>query len=206
LKAYLDTNILIDYIWSAFFSEEEKKKSPSYTLVNKGSMGEYEIFISFYTLMEIHQHFTDYYLQQNAIKDGFSFREFPRVKRNYVLDEDQIRTVSELVENLRTNEYLNYIEPETMTEKFFKTIMEYVRGYLDFLDAIHLRTAIDTKCDYFVTKDGELRKRAQSLISRGVITAPIQITSVSGFLKILRKKASTVRAHIRIEAKAKKSE
>lgn len=192
MKAYLDTNILISYLWYAFFSEKKKRTPPSYTLVNKGSMGEYEIFISFYTLMEIHKHFTDFFLEQNAIKDGFSFREFSKVRRNYVLEEDQTRTVSELVENLRTNIYLNYIEPETMTEGFFKTVMEYVRGYMDFVDAIHLRTAIDTKCDYFVTKDEELRKRAQKLINEGVITEPIKITSVPGFLKILReqKKAS----------------
>jgi len=189
LKAYLDTNILIDYIWSAFFLEEKEKKSPSYTLVNKGSMGEYEIFISFYTLMEIHQHFTDYYLQQNAIRNGFGFRQFPRVRQKYVLQADQIRAVSELVENLRTNEYLNYIEPEAMTEGFFTTIMQYVRGYLDFLDAIHLRTAIDTKCDFFVTKDGELRKRAQELMDEGVITESIKITSVSGLLETLRRKS-----------------
>ena len=190
MKAYLDTNVLIDYVWSAFFSEEEEKKSPSYTLVNKGSMGEYEIFISFYTLMEIHQHFSDYYLQQNAIKDGFGFREFSRVRRNYVLDENQMRTVSELVEILRTNKYLNYVEPETMTEGFFKVIMKYVRGYLDFVDATHLRTAIDTKCDFFITKDGELRKRAQKLIDESVITETIKISSVSGFLEILRQKTS----------------
>ena len=103
VKAYLDTNIFIDYIWSVYFSEEKKKKSTSFTLVNKGSMGEYEIFISFYTLMEIHQHFTDYYLQQNAIRDGFGFRDFHRVRRDYVLEEDQITTVLELVEILRKN-------------------------------------------------------------------------------------------------------
>jgi len=190
MKAYLDTNILVDYVWSAFFSEEKEKKSPSYTLINKGSMGEYEIFISFYTLMEIHQHFTDYYLQQNAIKDGFGFREFSRVRRNYVLEENQLKTVSELVENLRENEYLNYIEPEMMTEGFFKTIIGYVRGYMDFLDAIHLRTAIDTKCDYFLTKDGELRKRAQDLIDKDIITESLKISSVSGFLKILKETTS----------------
>jgi predicted nucleic acid-binding protein len=192
LKAYLDTNILIDYIWSAS-SEEEEKKSPSYALVNKGAMGEYEIFISFYTLMEVHQHFTDFYLQQNAIRDGFSFRDFPRVRRNYILNEDQARAISELVENLRASEYLNYIEPETMTEGFFKIIMEYVRGYIDFLDAIHLRTAIDTKCEYFVTKDGELTKRAQKLVNQKVITEPIQIVGVKGFLEILRRKAPSRR-------------
>jgi len=77
-----------------------------------------------------------------------------------------------------------------MTEGFFKTIMDYVRGYMGFLDGIHLRTAIDTKCDYFITKDGELRKRAQDLIGDGVITESIKISSVTGFLRILRETSS----------------
>lgn len=180
--------MLIDYSWSAFFFEEEGKKSKCYTLVNKGSMGEYEIYISFYTIMELHEHFSDFFLQQNAIKGGFSFREFPKVRRNYELKDYQLVALSELVENFRINEYLNYIQPETMTEGFFKTVMEYVRGYIDFIDALHLRTAIDTGCDYFVTKDGELRKRAQKLITCAIITENIHITSVTGFLKILRQK------------------
>ena len=150
-------------------------------------MGEYEIFISFYTLLEISQHFTDYYLQQKAIKDGYSFREFPKVRRNYTLTKDEAETISELVENLRTNEFLNYIDiGETVNGHFFRIIMRYVQGYVDFLDALHLRTAIDVGCDYFVTKDGELRKRAQELINNKVITEPIKITSVSGFLKVLK--------------------
>lgn len=184
----MDTNILIDYAWSAFFSEEDEKKSVSYALVNKGSMGEYEIYISFYTLMELYEHFSDFFLQQNAIKGGFSFREFPKVRRNYELKEHQLIALSELVENFKVNEYLNYIQPGTMTEDFFMVIMEYARGYVDFVDALHLRTAIDTNCEVFVTKDGELRKRAQKLISNGIITEKIQITSVSGFLKILKQK------------------
>ena len=64
--------------------------------------------------------------------------------------------------------------------------MKYMRGYIDFMDALHLRTAIDAGCDYFVTKDAELRKRVQELISNNVISEPIKITSVSGFLKILK--------------------
>lgn len=186
-KAYLDTNILIDYCWLAYFAEERTRKSKSYTLVNKGAMGEYEIFISFYTLLEISQHFTDYYLQQKAIKDGYSFREFPKVRRNYTLTKDETETISELVENLRTNEFLNYIDiGETVNGHFFRIIMRYVQEYVDFLDALHLRTAIDVGCDYFVTKDGELRKRAQELINNKVITEPIKIASVSGFLKVLK--------------------
>jgi predicted nucleic acid-binding protein len=135
--------------------------------------------------MEIHEHFTDYYLLQNVIKDGFGFREFPKERRNYVMDNEQLLSVSSMTEKLRTNPYLNYIEPETMTDVFLKLVMEYVKGYADFVDALHLRTAIDTKCDYFVTNDGELRKRAQKLICDKIITEKIKITSAKGFLQSL---------------------
>ena len=184
LKAYLDTNILIEYIWITSFATEERKTS-AYTLVNRGARGEYEIYISYYTIVEVSQHFIDYFLQQKAIKRGFSFREFPRVRRNFTLTEEEIRTISDIVEILRTNVYLNYIHPVEIEGEFFRILMEYVRGCIDFMDALHLRTAIDVGCDYFVTKDGELRKRIQYLINEKVITEPIKVTSVSGFLNIL---------------------
>ena len=187
LKAYIDTNVLIDYLWIEFFAEE-KRRTPAYTLINKGAEGEYEIYISFYTLIEISQHFTDYFLQQKAIKSGFSFREFRKVRQNYTLTIDEMKTISELVENLRTSEYLNYVQPEEIKGEFFSVIMEYVRGYIDFMDALHIRTAIDVGCDYFVTKDAELRKRVQRLINKKIITEPIKIASVSGFLKILNQR------------------
>lgn len=184
MKVYLDTNVIIAYLWNAY--QKNGKKSVSFTLVNQGSMGKFEIFISFYTLMEIHEHFNDYHLQQNAIKDGFGYREFSKVRREYFLNNEQLLSVSELIKGLRTNPYLNYIEPETMTERFLQIVMEYVKGYIDFVDAMHLRTAIDTKCDFFVTNDGELRKRAQELICSHIITEKIKITSAKGFLKALR--------------------
>lgn len=189
MKAYLDTNVLIDYCWAIFFSDGERR-SQSVTLVNKGSMGEYEIFISFYTLMELHEHFSDFFLQQNVMKRGFGYREFPKLKRDYILDEYQLTVVTELVENFRDNIYLNYIQPEVMTDDFFVEIMKYVRGYIEFIDALHLRTAIDTKCDFFVTKDGPLRKHTQELMNNKKINEKIEVTSVSGFLEILKKKKS----------------
>ena len=57
--------------------------------------------------------------------------------------------------------------------------------YIDFLDALHLRTAIDVECDYFVTKDSELRKRAQALLTKKIINEPIKISTPSGILKIV---------------------
>ncbi len=81
---------------------------------------------------------------------------------------------------------MTYIDVEKMQEKIFPVIKQYLDGYLDFIDAYHLRTAIETGCDYLVTKDSGFRKRAQALINKGIIKEPIKITSVSGFLRILR--------------------
>lgn len=191
LKAYLDTNILIEYCWIAFFSETQSRKSPVYNLVDKGAKGEYEIYISFYTLIELWQHFSDYYLWLKALRDGYSYREFPKVREEYVLTKDEIRSVSELIEKFRNNEYLNYVEPHAfkeMGDEYFKIIMGYVRGHMNFYDALHVRTAIDIECDYFVTKDGELRKRFQTLINNKIINEPLKIANVNGFLHVLKQK------------------
>jgi predicted nucleic acid-binding protein len=186
-KAYLDTNILISYIWNEFYQETERKKSDSHRLINLGAKGTYEMFISEFNLMEIHEHFADFYLQQNAIKDGFGFREFPKVKRDYSLTKGQAQAIADLIETLRTSPSMNYIESGGMTEGFFTIVMDYVKRYIDFIDAAHLRTAIDTDCNYFVTNDGELRTRAQKLLCDNVITEEITITSASGFLKVIEK-------------------
>lgn len=183
----MDTNVLIAYIWNEFYQKSRNEKSKSHTLVNEGAKGKFEIFISEYTLMEIYEHFTDYYLQQNAIRDGFGFREFPKVRRDYILNKNQLRAVAGLIEKLRASPFLNYIEPEGMTEGFFQLVMKYVKGYVDFVDAVHLRTAIDTKCDYFVTNDGELRIRAQQLMCNCTLTEKIQLTNAKSFLKLCPK-------------------
>jgi predicted nucleic acid-binding protein len=188
IRAYLDTNVLISYIWNESYQETDREKSDSHKVVNLGAQGNYEIFISEYNLMEIHEHFTDYYLQQNAIRDGFGFREFPKVRREYTLTKEQAQAVVDLIERLRASPFLNYIEPGGMTEGFFKSVMDYVKRYIDFVDAAHLRTAIDTNCDYFVTNDGELRTRAQRLLCDHIITEDITLASASGFLEAIERK------------------
>jgi len=187
-KAYIDTNILIDYCWATFFSEGKSRKSKSVTLVNKGAMGLFDMHISFYTLMELSNHFTQYFLEQKAIKSGYSYPESFRQRVKFELDELERKTISELVEKLRSSEYLTYIDVEKMQDKFFPVIKQYIDGYVEFVDAYHLRTAIEVGCNYIITKDSGFRKRVQALINKGIIKEPIKITSLSGFLKLLREK------------------
>ncbi len=193
IKAYVDTDIIINYCWVTFFSNQTNKTSKSVLLVNKGAMGLFDMHISFYTLMEVSNHFTNAFLQQKAIKNGYSYPESFRQKTSFDLDEKEQKTVSELVENLRNNPYLTYVDVEKMQDKFFPVIKQYLDGYVEFVDAYHLRTAIEVGCDYLVTKDAGFRRHAQILKSKRVIKEPINITSESGFLNILRKEEKHTR-------------
>lgn len=188
IKAYIDSDVIINYCWVTFFSQQKSKESKSVLLVNKGAMGQFDMHISFYTLMEVSQHFTQYFLQQKAIKGGYTYQESFRQRYRFDLEETEARTVSELIENLRNNPYLTYIDVEKMQEKFFPIIKQYLDGSIEFVDAYHLRTAIEVKCEYLVTKDAGFRRHAQMLKANGLIKEPIHITSESGFLNILGKK------------------
>lgn len=110
------------------------------------------------------------------------------MRRNYTLNDEETEIITSMIETLRTSPYMSYIETEEIKGDYYKIIMSYVKEYLEFIDALHLRTAIDVNCDYFITRDGELRKRAQSIIDRKIIEYPINISTPSSFLKELRLK------------------
>jgi hypothetical protein len=45
--------------------------------------------------------------------------------------------------------------------------------------------AIELECDFFITRDAGLRKRFDKLVKRAIITEPMKITTINGFLNIL---------------------
>jgi predicted nucleic acid-binding protein len=186
IKSYLDTNIFIEYLL-----REMKKKNTDTDcckIIKKGIKGDFTIYLSDYTLIEIAQFFTDYFLAIRCLEDGYGHREFNIMRRNYTLNDEETEIITSMIETLRTSSYMSYIETEEIKGDYYKIIMSYVKEYLEFIDALHLRTAIDVNCDYFITRDGELRKRAQSIIDRKIIEYPINISTPSSFLKELRLK------------------
>ena len=60
------------------------------------------------------------------------------------------------------------------------------RAHVTHACALHLKTAIDVKCDFFITKDGELQKRAQNLVSNIIIEYPIRISTPSSYFQLTR--------------------
>jgi len=192
IHAYIDSNIIIEYCLWRYLSKGKGEITKEIELIEKGFAGDFEIYISNFTLIEISSHFTDYFLMQKTLKAGFSHREFKRERHRFNLSLEEERKIDSIIDTLKTNKYINYIDIKRIDEKFFRVVIQYHRYLLDFMDAIHIRIAQDVGCKYFVTKDSELRKRAQEMIARGIIDSKLKITTVKGFLRILRrgKKAS----------------
>lgn len=184
-KCYLDTNIFIEYLLRQL--KNKNNNTDCCKIINKGINGDFNIYLSDYTLIEIAEHFTDYYLTLKCLEDGYGHREYRNHRKDYSLDDNETEIITSMIEALRTNTHISYIETEEIKGDYYKVIMSYVKEYIDFIDALHLRTAIDVNCDYFVTRDGELRKRAQNLISSKIIEYPIRICTPSSFLKEIKK-------------------
>lgn len=125
---------------------------------------------------------------QKVISDGYSFREFSKMKKKYEITDEESQTINELTERLINNEYLNYVIMGNSKddEKFLMTIIPYIKYYIDFMDAIHIRMALAAGCDYFVTEDSELRIRFQKLLSKKLLEKPIKITTPQGMLNTLK--------------------
>jgi hypothetical protein len=82
--AYLDSNILIAYFWSHYFGSDSRQTN-EIELVEKAFSKEYEIALSTFSMVELYEHFRDYYLLDKTIKRGYGFREFSRVRHDHDL-------------------------------------------------------------------------------------------------------------------------
>jgi len=185
-KVYVDTNILIDYCWWKYFSESETKKSNSVIAIQKGfdNNSNYEIYISNYTLIEIANHFRDWFLLKKVTSSGFSYKDFSKEKHKFSLSEEELSLIDKITTDLEEHPNINFIKVDNMGKEFLDKVMVYIKNYVDFFDAIHLRIALDTKCTYLLTKDSPFRKRIQELINNKLIENQLQPITLSGLLQL----------------------
>jgi len=88
--AYLDSNILIAYFWSHYYGSDSRQTN-EIDLIERAFSKRYEIALTTFSMVELYEHFHDYYLLDKTIKRGYSFREFSRVRH----DPDMALTASE---------------------------------------------------------------------------------------------------------------
>lgn len=185
IHAYLDSDIVIQFCWAEQFGRGISKKTDTYKLFEKAAGGVFEGYISTLSAIEVTHHFNNWFLLEKNIKDGHSHHEFNSNRHCYSLDGKN-KEIKEIVDWLRKEDKgLNFIEIKSISDDFFKYVLKYVEECIEPADAIHLRIALDVDCDYFVTKDADLRKRIQDMIDNKKLEKKIQPANVKGFLSVV---------------------
>lgn len=190
MKAYLDSNILIDYVWSNILTKTPKRKNNSvFNLFNAVDNELFEPVISNFSLMEVARHLKDYFLLLKVIKDGFGYREFSRVKINYSVDPRNEKKVDNIIKDLEQDERFSYLKVTNLEPAAFGNIELYIAGYIDFIDAFHLQIALSENCDFLLTKDEEFRSRYVTLTERGLLKIQTKVSRIDEFLQLLKQNA-----------------
>ena len=182
-RAYLDTNVLIEYAWERLAKDPPSRRTIANKLIELGLDSKFEIAISTFCVMELYEHFRDWFLMQKVIEDGFGYREFRRERRKYKLSKKEAESLESLISDFTDNPNISFIEFESVPDDFFSRVTILQKNGLDCLDAFHLLIALDIRATHFVTKDGEIRARFDNATRREIMSSPMEMTSIRGFLK-----------------------
>ena len=142
-RAYLDTNVLIEYAWERTPSAPSSRPKLASKLMELGLDGRFDIFISVFCIMEMYEHFRDWFLLQKAIEDGFGYREFRRERKRYRLTKKEVGILESLISEFRDNPNIFFVDFDSVPDDFFSRMTILQKNGLDCLDAFHLLTALD---------------------------------------------------------------
>ena len=184
-RAYLDTNVLIENTWERLALEPKTRKSSASRLLELGQDGRFEIVISTFCIMELYEHFRDWFLLQKVIGSGFGYREFRRERRRHRLSRGEVKILDTLIVDLQDDPDINIVEFERVPKQFFPRMSILQRNGIDSIDSFHILTALDVEVTHFVTKDGDVRSRFNAATKREIEAPPMEMTSIRGFMKTL---------------------
>jgi predicted nucleic acid-binding protein len=189
VNVFLDANIWIDYAWCRYMPCEEGENRICTKIIKRidalKERSPYMIIFSPYIIAEISHHFTDWFLLKRTISDGFGYREFNRERKNHQIRDEEKELIDRIIQDIGSKVSVNILEIESLEKKDIENILNLRSNYIDFYDSFHIHTALKKNCRYFVTKDSELRKRFQEMISEGVINKNVEILTDKGFLEII---------------------
>jgi predicted nucleic acid-binding protein len=184
LKGYLDSNVLINYLWWSKAARKPPSKEAG-AMASAIEAGEFEPVVSRFCIMEVAGHFRDYEILKLLVRDGFGYRYFSQRKKNYVLPRSTERRLRKLVQVLENDRLFSVVTVERWREKAYTDIEQFVEGYVDLPDAFHLQAASTAGCDYFITGDEELRQRAKAIIEKRTTSLSLEMVTPKEFLGFL---------------------
>lgn len=183
MRAYLDTNILIDYIWWSKFANNPIKEKKTVTLLKNVEKGIFNPIISNFSLIEMANHFRDYFLLRYVIEDGYSYRELHGRKINYRLAPTEEQKIQEILNEFENNESFTIVKVTGWRKKAFSDIELFIKNYIELIDAFHLQVARSLNCKYLITKDEEFRKWVKEMEEQNPKIIKTAVVSVEEFIK-----------------------
>ena len=162
MKVYYDTNILICYFNWRYLNEDIDKNLLD--IFERGLSGEYEINISYLSLIELEAYFS-----------------------NKKITKKMIRTILKDIKNAKD---ISFIEVIDMDNLYYQKITPYLINNIDLSDAMHIRIAQDCGCKYFITNDMKLLENSIYLVDNKIFDIGFYVINIDDFKKILNKETS----------------
>ena len=156
----MDTNIFLDYI--------RKRDERVIMFIHDARENDIDLVTSYFTYLEIlDKEAEDRYIERE-LKNKKTFNEIRRNFYNRDLTKDELAGVSaKTAEKMPSHkgEYLDLFSLYFLNDDGWVFAMELMSEInLNSGDAVHLATAIESKCDVLLTKDGHLIKNAKGKI------------------------------------------
>ena len=101
---------------------------------------------------------------QKIIKDGFSYRDFSKERKNHSLSEKEKDEINKIIISIGSAENVNVLPVKSIEKQNIEEILNMESDYyFDFYDSLHVYTAVNQGCKFFITSDSPLRKSASKL-------------------------------------------
>ena len=154
----LDTCVLINF-YLVYKKELKNQKIPnslvkSQELLRLFEKATFQNIMTKWNKWELRQTIKNIWLQQKYILAGYSTREFNDARKEIRLEQQDLKKINDSVFDL-----WKFCVRETyeLTEEDCRLIEKITKQGYDFIDLLLILQAKRLNCDFFVTKDNELR-------------------------------------------------
>jgi len=159
MKIYFDSDIWIDYAWGIINGTGRRKKYIN-DLVSTIKEKKIKVVSSLFLNTEISAHFRDWFILRKVVRDGFSYRELTRLKKQYDLNERERKKINKTIQNIIKLPWVRFVELKGLDKGSLDVFEVLTLEYLiDAIDAFHNVIAANENCRFFITKDDDMRER-----------------------------------------------
>ena len=159
MKIYLDAWFWVNYAWG-LVNKTGKVKPSIKKLCGIIETKKIEVITSIFLNTEISAHFRDWYILQKMLKDGHSYRELAKLKKNYNLNVREEKKVNEILQKIYKLSWVKLSELQELDKDSLKVFESLTLQYhMDSIDTLHSIIAANADCKFLITKDEDMRDK-----------------------------------------------